>query len=79
MNNAPIGVFDSGVGGISVLKQLVKLLPNENYIFYGDSANAPYGTKIEEEVLELSLSVFKNLMSEGVKAVVIAHGQLLIW
>ena len=72
MNNAPIGVFDSGVGGISVLKQLVKLLPNENYIFYGDSANAPYGTKIEEEVLELSLSVFKNLMSEGVKAVVIA-------
>ena len=41
----PIGVFDSGVGGISVLRELVALMPNENFIFYGDSKNAPYGTK----------------------------------
>ena len=41
----PIGVFDSGVGGISVLKEAVKLLPNEDFIFFGDSKNAPYGVK----------------------------------
>ena len=44
----PIGVFDSGVGGISVLRELVALMPNENFIFYGDSKNAPYGTKTLE-------------------------------
>ena len=49
----PIGVFDSGVGGISVLRELVALMPNENFIFYGDSKNAPYGTKTLEEVSEL--------------------------
>lgn len=72
LKNAPIGVFDSGVGGISVLRKLVKLLPNENYIFYGDSANAPYGTKQADEVFELSSCVFKKLVNKGVKAVVIA-------
>ena len=46
----PIGVFDSGVGGISVLGELYKVLPNENYIYLGDSKNAPYGTKPEEEI-----------------------------
>ena len=46
----PIGVFDSGVGGISVLRELVAQMPNENYIFFGDSKNAPYGTKTLEEV-----------------------------
>ena len=45
-----IAVFDSGVGGISVLKELVKVLPNENFLFYGDSKNAPYGTKTLDEV-----------------------------
>ena len=44
----PIGVFDSGVGGISVLRELVAQMPNENYIFFGDSKNAPYGTKTLE-------------------------------
>ena len=43
---APIGVFDSGVGGISVLRELVRLMPGENFIFYGDSANAPYGLSL---------------------------------
>ena len=46
----PIAVFDSGVGGISVLRELVRLMPNENYIFFGDSKNAPYGGKSLEEV-----------------------------
>ena len=47
----PIGVFDSGVGGISVLRELMALMPNENYIFFGDSANAPYVTKSLDEVV----------------------------
>lgn len=53
--DAPIGVFDSGMGGISVLRELVKIMPNEDYIFFGDSANAPYGIKTVEEVQKLSL------------------------
>ena len=46
----PIAVFDSGMGGISVLRELVSVMPNENYIYFGDSKNAPYGTKSKEEV-----------------------------
>ena len=46
----PIGVFDSGVGGISVLRHLVALMPQERFLYYGDSANAPYGTKTTEQV-----------------------------
>lgn len=55
---SPIGVFDSGVGGISVLKEIIKLMPNERYIYYGDSANAPYGVKTDEEVYVLTENVF---------------------
>ena len=44
----PIGIFDSGLGGISVLKEAVHLMPNEHFIFYGDNENAPYGTKTQE-------------------------------
>ena len=51
---SPIAVMDSGVGGISVLAELVKLMPNENYIYYGDSANAPYGTKNKSVVLDIT-------------------------
>lgn len=47
----PIGVFDSGVGGVSTLKKLHKMLPNEDFLFYGDSKNAPYGSKSQEAVL----------------------------
>ena len=51
-----IAVFDSGVGGISVLRQLRKLMPDENYIYYGDSANAPYGSRTTEQVRSLTLA-----------------------
>ena len=54
--DSPIGIFDSGVGGISVLKALKKELPHEDFLFYGDQKNAPYGEKTEEEVRALSLS-----------------------
>ncbi|MGE5628154.1 MAG: glutamate racemase [Solirubrobacterales bacterium] len=68
----PIGFFDSGVGGISVLKEAVKLLPKENYIYFGDSKNAPYGVKTVEEVKELTFNAVNFLMDMDVKAVVIA-------
>ena len=70
--DAPIGVFDSGVGGISVLRKMISLMPNENYIYYGDSANAPYGDRSDEEVLSLTENVFDYLLSEGVKGLVVA-------
>ncbi len=68
----PIGVFDSGVGGISVLRELVALMPQENYIYYGDSAHAPYGTKTLEEVRALTLADADLLVGQGVKALVAA-------
>ncbi len=71
-NELPIGFYDSGVGGISVLKQTVKLLPNEDFIYYGDNANAPYGTRDEEDIKRLSLACGEFLYSRGVKMIVIA-------
>ena len=71
-SKAPIGMFDSGVGGISVLREAVRLLPNERFIFYGDTKNAPYGTKPKETVLALSRNVVKKLVGLGAKAIVIA-------
>ena len=71
-NNAPVGVFDSGVGGISVLKVLHSVLPNENFIYCGDSANAPYGEKSAEEVRLVSEAVVERLLGMGAKAIVIA-------
>jgi len=70
--NAPIGVMDSGMGGISVLRELASLLPHENFIFYGDSANAPYGSRDTEEIYQLTENVVQKLIERGIKAVVIA-------
>ncbi len=67
-----IGVFDSGVGGISVLAALEALLPGERFLYYGDTLNAPYGTKTEEEVFRCVSAVFSHLLEANVKAVVIA-------
>ena len=71
-NSNPIGVFDSGVGGISVLAELSRVLPNEDFIYLGDSKNAPYGTRPDGEILELSENCAKTLIDMGVKAIVIA-------
>lgn len=67
-----IGVFDSGVGGISVLRELVALMPQENYIYFGDSKNAPYGTKTLEEVQKLTMADAAYLRKQGIKALVVA-------
>ena len=68
----PIAVFDSGVGGISVLRELVKLMPNEDFIYFGDSANAPYGTKTLVQVRDLTCSHAKELFDRGAKGLVVA-------
>ena len=68
----PIGVFDSGVGGISVLRALIHKMPGENYLYFGDSANAPYGTRTPQEVTDLACAVAEKLAQQGVKALVVA-------
>ncbi|MBE6713479.1 MAG: glutamate racemase [Ruminococcaceae bacterium] len=68
----PIGVMDSGVGGISVLRELVKLLPGEDFLYYGDSAHAPYGTKEVAEVVKLTERIAELLLEKGSKALVVA-------
>lgn len=68
----PIGFLDSGIGGLSVLREAQKLMPNENYIYFGDSKNAPYGTKEKEEIKKLTYKATEFLMGMGVKAIVVA-------
>ena len=70
--NKAIGVFDSGLGGVSVLKELIKSMPNEKFIYFGDSANAPYGIKTKEEITERCIEIIDFFLKEGVKAIVIA-------
>ena len=67
-----IAVFDSGVGGISVLRHLLRLMPGERYLYFGDSANAPYGSRTTQEVRQLSLNVAQLLCRQGIKALVVA-------
>lgn len=67
-----IAVFDSGVGGISVLRELIRLMPNERYLYFGDSANAPYGTRPTSDVRALTLAAAERLMARGCKALVVA-------
>jgi glutamate racemase len=71
-NSKPIGVFDSGVGGLSVLKQLLNKMPNENYIYLGDTARVPYGNKSNSKVIEYSQQAVDFFLEEEVKMIVIA-------
>lgn len=68
----PVAVFDSGVGGISVLRELIKIMPGEDYIYMGDSKNAPYGTRPKEEVRRLTVDCAENLFAQGAKGLVVA-------
>ena len=67
-----IGIFDSGIGGVTVLKKIVELLPNEKYIYYSDSINAPYGDKTEEELKKITSNVVSFLINKGCKIIIIA-------
>lgn len=72
MKELPIGVFDSGVGGLTVLNELVKVLPDENYIYVGDLKNSPYGEKSPEFIYETAKKIISYLENEGVKYIVVA-------
>lgn len=71
-DSRPIGIFDSGVGGLSVLKELIKELPNESFIYFADSANYPYGSKHPDKIIELSSSITNFLIAENCKVIVVA-------
>src|SRR5260370_25944236 len=69
---APIGVFDSGAGGLTILSALRQELPYENYIYFGDTAKCPYGTRSDTEIIELSIQVCGFLIEQGEKLIVVA-------
>jgi glutamate racemase len=69
---APIGVFDSGVGGLTVLAELARELPDERFLYFGDTGNVPYGTRPEAEILALTLAAGELLVERGVKQIVVA-------
>src|SRR5947209_16693048 len=69
---ASIGVFDSGVGGLTILSALREELPHENFIYFGDTAHCPYGMRSDTEIIELSIQAGHFLMGQGVKLIVVA-------
>ncbi|MFI3171534.1 MAG: glutamate racemase [Eubacteriales bacterium] len=71
-SNAAIGVFDSGVGGLTVAREIMRLLPNENIVYFGDTARVPYGSKSQETVIRYSRQIIRFLQTKDVKAIVIA-------
>ncbi len=71
-NDYPIGIFDSGVGGLSILKELKKLLPYESFIYFADSANAPYGKKTPKEIYLFSKKIVDFFLEQHVKLIIVA-------
>ena len=74
MDNRPIGVFDSGLGGLTAVKQLEKLLPGESIIYFGDTGRVPYGSRGKETILRYARQDMDFLLSQNVKAVLAACG-----
>ncbi|MCG4715550.1 glutamate racemase, partial [Faecalibacillus intestinalis] len=70
MNNNSIGVFDSGLGGLTVLKEITSILPSENIVYFGDTARVPYGSRSKETVIKYTFQAINFLISKGVKAIV---------
>ena len=70
--NDPIGVFDSGLGGLTVVKELLRQLPDEDIIYYGDTARVPYGTKSKESIIRFSMENAQALLKYRVKMIVVA-------
>ena len=71
-NEESIGIFDSGIGGVTVLKEIIKIVPNENYKYYSDSKNNPYGDKTDEEIIKICDKIVSNFIEQKCKAIVIA-------
>lgn len=74
MDTRPVGIFDSGVGGLTVLSEIKKQLPNENIIYLGDTKNFPYGSKTKEEIIEFAIKNTEKLIELGSKIIIIACG-----
>lgn len=72
MDNRPIGIFDSGVGGLTVAKEVMENLPNERIVYFGDTARVPYGSKSRETVTKYSAQIIRFLLTKDVKAIIIA-------
>ncbi|OOB77650.1 MAG: glutamate racemase [Epulopiscium sp. Nuni2H_MBin001] len=72
MDNRPIGIFDSGVGGLTVVKEVMKQLPNESIVYFGDTARVPYGNKSKATVTKFSAQIIKFLRTQHIKAIIIA-------
>jgi len=72
MDNRPIGIFDSGLGGLTVFKEIAEQLPHESLVYFGDSGRAPYGTKSRETVIKYTLQNIRFLLTHDIKMVVIA-------
>ncbi len=72
MNNCPIGVFDSGVGGLTVVKELIRQLPNENIVYFGDTARVPYGVKSKPTIIRFSIENILFLLKKKVKLICVA-------
>ena len=72
MDQRPIGVFDSGLGGLTVVKEIMKELPNENIVYFGDTARIPYGGKSKETVIRYSRQIIRFLLTKNIKAIIIA-------
>ncbi len=72
LSYAPIGVFDSGVGGLTVAREIMRQMPNERIIYFGDTARVPYGSKSKETIIRFSRQIIRFLQSKGVKALVVA-------
>lgn len=70
--NSPIGVFDSGVGGLTVVREIVRQMPEERLVYFGDTARLPYGSKSKETIIRYSRQIIRFLRTQGVKAIVIA-------
>ncbi|KXL54088.1 glutamate racemase [Anaerotignum neopropionicum] len=72
MDKRPIGIFDSGVGGLTVVKQVMKVMPHENIVYFGDTARLPYGSKSKEAVTKFSKQNVRFLLTKEVKAIIVA-------
>ena len=70
--NAAIGVFDSGVGGLTVAREIMRQIPNERLVYFGDTARVPYGSKSKETVTKFSKQIVRFLQTQNVKAIVVA-------
>ncbi len=68
----PVGIFDSGVGGLTILRELLRELPSERYVYFGDTGNCPYGVRPQEEITQLSLNAAAFLLDRGAKLIVVA-------